>query len=195
MPTTLKEISMKDIDFSGKTDLFNNTGFYNDSIKLVNDVIKIVELCIRIQEALHNKPLIPLKCEFKINKKTNNRMCEIYDKRGFTQYKKNTYRIEDLSNNDPEDIKKLDMILSKISDIQTVELYREGMKAGASFVKMCLRSAAYLEKYVDPSNRKARLGHVIITTVKHYTGYLVGVSYIITCCINPYAAIPLLATL
>ena len=75
-----------------------------------------------------------------------------------------------VSKNLQTDITELDNILMLLKDKPKLAIYSEGIKCGASLVKLLLLSKAYYEKYID-INGKARTKRVVFNNMKMAAGW------------------------
>lgn len=189
---TTREISLKDIDFSGHKTLFasGDKKLYPDEIRYNQDVPALVQKCIELQDLLFKFPIIPLKAYFESD--GNEKLFIVKDKRTHSHWFVEDLKIY-IKENNALDIEKLDTILKALKDVEIMKIYREGLKAGGSLLKMILRGSNYTDKYVNHKG-KARIGHMIFTKIKAGVGVIVGVSFITTFTIfGPEVAIPLFA--
>ncbi len=191
----IRTLSLSDIDFSGKKLLFNDCStLYNDELKFNTDICPLVKNCVLIQEFLFKYKVIPLTSRFTIENKTSHRLFIISDCiNKFHWFGGSSIQIN-LTTNDIKDTEKLTDMLNKLSDNTKMTVYYAGIRAGASLVKLLLRSEAYTEKYVNVTNNKPRILHTISTNIKQVVSYTIASSFIITLSlIAPQAAIPLIA--
>lgn len=113
---TLREIALKDIDFSGKESLFtqNYKKLYPDEFKFTQDVAPLIRKCIELQDFLFRNPSIPYKATFITD--SGNNLFIVSDKRKCMIGKSTVMKLQ-LKYNNASDITLLDNLLAELSDV------------------------------------------------------------------------------
>lgn len=171
---TLKEINLDSITFGE-----SEAPLYDADLKFNADVPPIIRLAKEIENFLKKRPLIPLTCSFDLDGKTGERLFRIKDKRDIVHVFVNDWSCDVLKPKET-DFGKLESILAKLRNVETITKFRAAYRVGASFVKLLiLESAAYLEKYVDIKG-KARFGRVVWHDIRYCVGIVMFGIFVIT---------------
>ena len=185
-------IGLNEIDFSGARQLFTEStlGVQDIAFSTNPPIPEHVQLCVRIIHYLVKYPM-PLKAYFSRDRLGNYFTLEDDRRINASKYKVALSTSDELVVND---LKKLKDIYSKLQDKDYINLVMMGRSAGGSVVKMLLRDPSYMEKYVDTINKKPRLVHSALGTVKKVGYGLMGFAFVSSVIVfGPAVALPYLA--
>ena len=188
-----RTVSLCDIDFSGQRPLFAAGTLNDPEICFNSDVPSHVKDCVSIMKYLIKFPLVHLRARFTSDGFGKYFVLQDVSKSLFpTKYKCMLSAKDDEVDSDTK--KKLKLINEKLNDPDMMNLIMMGRSAGGSVVKMLLRDASYLEKYVDTINRRPRMIHATFGTLKKATYGLMGFAFISSVIVlGPAVALPYLA--
>ena len=187
-----RTISLGDIDFTGQHPLFAPGSLNDPELYFNTDVPSHVRDCVSIMKHLTKFPVFHLNAKFISDGFGKYFVLSDTRRLGGSKYK---CMLHPKDEDADEDVKKnLKLINEKLKDAATMQLIMMGHRAGGSVVKMLLRDASYLEKYVDTIKKEPRMIHAMIGTAKKVGYALMGFAFVSSVIVfGPAVALPYLA--